>query len=222
MLFADIEEIHECLNGVPKLLASLPTNQLRTPCYLREKLQNLGICTEEVRIFALTQPGILSYSFNPVTFYFAYHRNNLVALLVDVTNTPYEERHCYALKTEDNPKDQICYRFAFDKDFFVSPFLPMLGTYRVRVSLKRTHITVAMRLESEVSNLFAVLSLELIPYSRSEIKRISLLHPLQNLNTVKTIYWHAFRLLFKGVPIYPHTKKTEVNDESLPNHSNVH
>lgn len=221
MVYADIEEIHQCLKGVPSVLASFPGNQLRTPDYLRERLRELDVHSRSVRIFALTQPGILGYSFNPVSFYFAFEQGELLALLADVTNTPWEERHCYALKTEPSSRRTNCYRFTFDKRFYVSPFLPMLGNYSVRLTFQKDVITVAMRLRTEATAFFAVLSLEMLPFSKEALLRTSLLYPAQNLRTVKTIYWHAFRLWLKNVPVIPYSKKVAQQSDRLREPSSV-
>lgn len=221
MVYADIEEIHQCLKGIPSLLASFPGNQLRTPVYLNERLRELDVHSEDVRIFALTQPGILDYSFNPVSFYFAFDQDELVALLADVTNTPWEERHCYALKSGKPSSKRNCYSFTFDKHFYVSPFLPMRGQYRLRLTLQREAVAVAMRLRTEATTFFAVLSLKMAPFSKKDLLTTSLLHPAQNLRTVKTIYWHAFRLLLKNVPVIPYTKKTAQKADRLHESSSV-
>src|SRR5690606_2086501 len=75
----------------------------------------------------LTHLRYFGHCFNPVSFYYCYDRTGaeLETIVAEVSNTPWGERHCYVL-----PRGQARVRgplqeFALEKEFHVSPFLPM-------------------------------------------------------------------------------------------------
>jgi len=75
----------------------------------------------------LTAPRLLGYGFNPVSFYYCYDAAGLEleAIVAEINNTPWGERHCYVLPAGHNEGTPAKQRFRFGKDFHVSPFLPM-------------------------------------------------------------------------------------------------
>ena len=82
--------------------------------------------------------------FNPVTFYFCEDPDGaLQAVVADVHNTPWNERHAYVLDARDQSGPD--FRFEFDKAFHVSPFLPMDMRYdwRFRYEADRSVFTCA-------------------------------------------------------------------------------
>ena len=95
-------------------------------------------------IALLTQLRMLGFVFNPVSFYFCFDPagERVEALVAEVTNTPWNERHAYVLRCPDGPID-----LRAPKTFHVSPFLGMDLEYRFRFSEPRE------RLEVEISDL---------------------------------------------------------------------
>jgi DUF1365 family protein len=67
--------------------------------------------------------------FNPVVFYYCHHRDGtLAAIVAEITNTPWDERHAYVLPVAMADRHGQAGRvlgWRFDKIFHVSPFLPM-------------------------------------------------------------------------------------------------
>jgi DUF1365 family protein len=85
----------------------------------------------------------LNIVFNPVVLYYCYDvEERLVAIVSEITNTPWEERHAYVLPVGDNQvkgsqslpsyslKGKERHQFEFQKVFHVSPFNPMNMDYR--------------------------------------------------------------------------------------------
>ena len=50
----------------------------------------------------LTQIRMLGFCFNPVSFYYCYdeHDTRVEAIVAEITNTPWNERHAYVLRTD--------------------------------------------------------------------------------------------------------------------------
>ncbi|MDA8018775.1 MAG: DUF1365 domain-containing protein [Thermoanaerobaculia bacterium] len=85
-------------------------------------------------IFLLTQLRTFGVSFNPVSFYYCYDRpicdgGQLEAIVAEITNTPWAERHCYVLDVQRAEHAGDGLRWRLDKEFHVSPFLPMQMRY---------------------------------------------------------------------------------------------
>ncbi len=159
------------------------------------------------RIFVLTQPRSLGISFNPVNFYFCFLEKRLAALLVDINNTPWDERYCYVLLPEGGTQGSPEQSFRFPKQFHVSPFLPMDGEYVLRLKLSSNTLRIAMRLDGDAAPFSACLSLRGAPLSRVQLLSGALRRPAQGLQTLARIYWQAGRLFLKRTPFHAHPAK---------------
>ena len=202
MVYADLEQIARAQGAIRTVRAE----HLLTRAVVRERLAAAGIEADGMRTFALTQPGSFGYSFNPVNFYFCKRDDALLAVLVDVTNTPWGERHCYVVDARGRP-EQGRHRFQFAKAFHVSPFLSMRGTYRMNLTFGEGRIRIAMRLEEGSAPFFAGLALRTRPLTRGVLLAARCRRPFQNVLTVARIHWQAARLFAKRTPFFAHPGK---------------
>src|SRR6476660_6804335 len=70
---------------------------------------------------------------NPVSFYFCHAQDKgLVALIAEVRNTPWNERHLYVIDCREPAEQQVIVRNQA-KVFHVSPFMPLNQTYHWRI-----------------------------------------------------------------------------------------
>lgn len=209
MLFVDLEHQPPSLRWL-RLLARVDGDSLLAPEAVRRRLEEAGIETSGIRIFALTQPASFGYSFNPVNFYFCargsafFERGSaLMAVLLHVTNTPWGEEHCYVLDARARPLAGR-HRFEFPKAFHVSPFLSMQGSYRLRLDLRDDRVRISLRLTGGSAPFVAYLSLRTRPLTVGAVLAGGLLHPAQNALTLVRIYWQAGRLWTGRMPFFPH------------------
>jgi DUF1365 family protein len=84
----------------------------------------------------LTQFRYFGFSMNPVSVYycFAAGGESLEAVVAEVNNTPWNERHFYVLDVRDQAGARLL-SAAHAKDFHVSPFFAMDMDYRWRLSV---------------------------------------------------------------------------------------
>ncbi|MEO8690290.1 MAG: DUF1365 domain-containing protein [Solirubrobacteraceae bacterium] len=159
--------------------------------------QRLGSAPEgPIRL--LTHLRTFGHCFNPVSFYycFAPDGDTLEAIVAEVTNTPWGERHAYVLKAGDPIP-----RGGFDKALHVSPFMPMDQRYTWRAPAPGETLSVQIESARASEKAFdATLGLKRRPLTRRALAR----HPAATLRMLALIYGHAVALKLKGVPVQPH------------------
>lgn len=185
---------------LPRLLRPDPRRYLDPSAVLAKFPRSLQAGAE---VWLLTQPSLLGRSFNPVSFYIVAQGGDLTGIVAHITNTPWDETHCYVL--ERGQEDD----WTFDKVFHVSPFMPMGLRYVWRFDLSDARLCVTMRLYEEEAHIFtAALNLSPAAPSRWLPLRLRLRYPCQNLLTLARIYWQAFQLKLKGARFHAHPDNT--------------
>lgn len=153
----------------------------------------------------LTTPRFLGVGFNPVSFYYLYGADGtrLEAVIAEVTNTPWGERHAYVLVSDGQARGgELRGRFA--KRLHVSPFMPMEQSYRLAVAPPDARLRLTITSEQAGRTVFSAgLDLRRRPLSRREMTRAMLVHPPSGVATLARIYWNALRLRLKGVSYFP-------------------
>jgi DUF1365 family protein len=150
----------------------------------------------------LTQVRNAGYVFNPVSFYYCFGADGrtLEAVVAEITNTPWKERHAYVLPARDN-----VVRSDFAKDFHVSPFFAMAQQYRWHLTAPDQALTVAMVNEEAGQPVFsATLTLDRHPFSTASLWRAVVRQPLMAWRVHLGIYIQAYRLWRKRTPYFEH------------------
>jgi len=162
----------------------------------------------------LTHLRYFGYCFNPVTFYyvFAPDGRTLDAVVAEITNTPWGERHVNVLDARDpeaNLGSAHTPRFRFAKDFHVSPYLSMDYVYDWSFSTPGRALAVHMENRRRGEVCFdATLTLRRRPIGARELARCLVRFPMMTLQVVVRIYLQALRLRLGGYRFHPHPNPT--------------
>jgi DUF1365 family protein len=163
----------------------------------------------------LTHLRYFGYVQNPVSFYYCFDSSATAVetIVAEVTNTPWGERYAYVLPVApDGPP----HRFRLDKEFHVSPFLPMDHRYDWRFSTPGRRLTVHMENLADGQRVFAAtLSLRRQTLTGRVLAASLARYPWMTATVVAGIYWQALRLWWKGAPFYPHSTSRRPGESAI-------
>jgi uncharacterized protein len=225
LAYIDLDELPTLLHG--RLLASRPgPARFRRRHYLGDEHVPLA---DAVRDVVADQAGVrpsgpvrvlcnlssFGHCFNPVSFYYCMDEaaESVEAVLAEVTNTPWGERHAYVLAcgSEDcSPAQTAGTVLAGNstKALHVSPFMGMDQRYEWRVSVPGETLSVHIASSRKGDLAFdATLSLRRRELTKTTLARMSARYPASALRMLALIYVQALRLKLKGVPVHPHPKQ---------------
>ncbi len=165
----------------------------------------------------LTHLRYFGCCFNPVSFYYCFDAadQRVEAIVAEITNTPWKERHAYVLDRRGNIGSDSLMRWSFRKDFHVSPFMPMDIDYDWTFSQPKDDLFVHMNLRpvpeddlpdgTKPLKVFdATLRLRRHELTRSRMRLQLLRFPFMTARVIARIHFEALRLWIKRVPIQPH------------------
>ena len=195
----------------------------------------------------LTHLRYMGFVMNPVTFYYCFRGDgvgdgggaevggglevggSLQVILAEITNTPWKERHVYALRAAEPAGTPARQSHRFDKAFHVSPFMPMAQEYVWHFSEPGDLLSVHMenhaapptpesaaraerassgedatKAESLAKVFDASLRLRRSEITGASLARVLVRFPLMTARVAAGIYWHALKLRLKGTPYIAH------------------
>lgn len=158
----------------------------------------------EGRVVVLTQPRFAGFVFNPVSFYYCYDADErLDAIVAEITNTPWGERHSYVL----DARGSAGARARFAKRFHVSPFQDMGQEYEWVFGEPGDELDVQMTNFERGAPVFeARLQMQRRALDGAALARALCLCPGFSLRSIAAIYWQALRLKLKGAPFFEHPR----------------
>lgn len=177
---------------------------LKQAIYQRVK-EELGISLNgPVRMLANLR--YFGFIMNPLCTYYCFDEHErLVAIVAEVNNTPWGERHSYVLACDPDKETQ---RITFDKTMHVSPFNPMDMQYAWRSNKPGDALTIHLsNWRNESCEFYANLQLEQEAISAKSLRRFLWRYPLMTLKVFTWIYWHALLLWIKRIPVFDHPKR---------------
>jgi DUF1365 family protein len=239
LAYIDLEELPELLGG--RLLARGPgLARFRRRDYLGDPAVPLADSVRDAvaehagmrpagPIRLLANLSTFGHCFNPVSFYYCMDdpAEKLAAVVAEVTNTPWGERHAYVLvrdpavsdaplpgasRTPANapsatPAQGGVLAGSFAKALHVSPYMGMDHRYEWRMTAPAQTLSVHIESNREGQLAFdATLSLRRRELTDASLARVSARYPVNTMRTLALIYAQAALLRLKGVPVHAHPR----------------
>jgi uncharacterized protein len=154
----------------------------------------------------LSQVRTFGWLFNPLTVYYCWDRDRrrLDALVLEVTNTPWGQRHCYVIEAREGTRTATT-----PKVLHVSPFLPADLDYQVTWTIPAEQLDLRIDASRRKDLLFtAHLRLRRRPLNGRTALTLPARYPMQPLRVSARIYAEALRLTASGVGRHPHTERS--------------
>jgi DUF1365 family protein len=155
--------------------------------------ERLGGPAPDGPVRILTTPRVAGIAFNPVSFYYCFDRGErLQAVIAEVTNTPWGERHAYVVAGDGRSAE-------LEKALHVSPFMGMRQRYTLRAPAPAETCSVHVASTENGAPAFdATLNLRRAPLTHRGLARAA------GLRTLALIYGHGVVLALRRVPHHPH------------------
>ena len=213
-LALDLDELDEVPRQVrlisrnrPNLLSFRDGDHLDPPAVdlreaVRAHLRTEGTDPEGWRITLVTNLRVFGYVFNPASFYLCRDTSGeLQVVIIEVHNT-HHERHLYTLR---RPAEGPGFVASMDKDFYVSPFIEMVGRYTVRVRDEPSRLRITINEDQDAELLLhASIGLDRRPLNNRMVARMLVRHPFVTQKTIGLIHLHAWRLWRRGSHFHRH------------------
>lgn len=214
MAYIDLDELPRLLGGrlaspTPGIVRFRRSDYFGDPhedlaASVREEVAELTGSRPSGPVRLLTNLRAFGHCFNPVSFYYCFDPagERVEAVLADVTNTPWGERHAYALSRKNG--DRVLTGRS-EKLLHVSPFMGMDHEYDWKVGVPGKRLSVHIESHRAGRRAFdATLNLERRELSRRSLASATARHPMNTLHVLGRIYGQALRLKLRGVPVHPH------------------
>lgn len=220
MLYVDVDRVAETFRGRLFWSTTRPNvARFRRSDYLGPADRPLSECVRDLveerigrrpagPVRLLTHFRYFGIAMNPLSLYYCFDdAEQLEAVVAEVSNTPWNERHWYVLNAQrgESPK----HRAAAVKALHVSPFLGMDYDYVFELNEpgERLHVGIADhdRGRPDQPPIFeATLDMKRRPLNAFGLASVLVRYPCMTLRVLAGIYYQAFRLWWKGAPYFPH------------------
>jgi len=157
-------------------------------------LASRGVDLGGGRVTMLTQPRVLGYVFNPLTVYWCHDAAGALACVLAEVHNTYHERHCYLLHTDGQGRAQTA------KEFYVSPYYPVDGRYRMTLPEPGERLALTIVLDRPDGHPFvASVRGRRRNASTGAIVRAALAHPWSTAAVTARIYGQGIKLYARGL-----------------------
>lgn len=214
LAYLDLDELPLLLGGrlvrrPPGLLRFRRRDYLGDPAVsladsVRDKVQVSTGTRPTGPIRVLTQLRSFGHCFNPVSFYYCHGpAGGIDAVVTEVTNTPWRERHAYVMAGDRSGTQLV--RGHFDKRLHVSPFMEMDHVYTARMTSPGPTLSVHIENRRAGALQFdATLALQRSELTQAAATDLLVRYPAATIRVLGLIYLHGLRLKLGGVPSHPH------------------
>jgi len=157
------------------------------------KKYNLNVNVSKIKLLCF--PRVFGYVFNPLSIFYCYDGNALIAILYEVKNT-FNEQHTYVFPVNNSSKiiTQQC-----NKKFYVSPFIKMDTFYNFRLTEPDENIRILIKQTDKVGKI--LVACQVGKKQNMSLKQLLInffTHPMMTFKIMMSIHYEALRLWKKG------------------------
>ena len=157
-------------------------------------LKKFQIKKNITNIKVLCYPRILGYVFNPLSIFYCYEKDKLVAIFYEVKNT-FNEQHTYIFKIKNN--EEIIQKCR--KKFYVSPFMDMETFYNFKLLNPNDKLSVFIKqTDADGTILTATQTGDKKEFSFKQLAINFFKYPLMTIKIIGSIHYEALLLWKKG------------------------
>jgi uncharacterized protein len=163
-----------------------------------------GIDLAGGRVLMLGHARVLGYVFNPLTVFWCHGADGTVAAVIAEVHNTYGGRHAYLLHPGPTGRAETA------KEFYVSPFLPVVGWYRLHLPepAGTLRLSVTLNLDGQTV-LAASVTGTRRPYTPWRLAGCALRYPWVTAQVTTLIHWQGIRLACRRLPVYPRPASPE-------------
>jgi DUF1365 family protein len=161
-------------------------------------LASRGVRIDGGRVLMLAHARVLGHVFNPLTLYWCYGPDGVLVCVVAEVHNTYGERHCYVLDTDERGRAEVA------KEFYVSPFFPVDGAYRMRLPEPGERLDLAVSLRRGGKRPFAATVRGVRREATARhLLAAALRHPWSTAAVSAGIRRHGIHLFLRRLPVHP-------------------
>jgi len=155
------------------------------------------------RVLMLASARVLGHVFDPLSVFWCYDSSGRLACVVAEVHNTYGERHAYLLRPGEAGAAVA------GKEFHVSPFFDVSGTYELRFTLRPDLVATAVTLRREGTVAFsAAFRGRPEPATSRNLARRLIRQPLMTQRVSALIRVHGTWLWLRGLPVRAHPHHT--------------
>ena len=150
------------------------------------------------RVLMLAHARVLGYVFNPLTVYWCHDAGGALACVVAEVHNTYGQRHAYLLHTDDRGRALV------PKEFYVSPFYPVDGGYRMSLPEPGARLALSIVLGRPDGRSFtASVHGRGVPATARALAAAAVRHPWSTAAVSARIRWQGIKLYLRGLRVTP-------------------
>jgi DUF1365 family protein len=150
------------------------------------------------QITLLTNARVLGYVFNPLSVYWCHHADGSLACVIAEVHNTYGQQHCYLLRTDSAGRALV------PKEFYVSPFYPVDGSYQMSLPEPGERLALTVTLHRPGDRPFvASVRGDRHPASTAQLLRAAARHPWSTAAVTARIHAQGLKLYARGLPVRP-------------------
>ena len=160
---------------------------------------------------------MLGYVFNPLTVYWCHRADGTLACVVAEVHNTYGQRHAYLLHTDDRGRVRV------PKQFYVSPFYPVDGRYRMSLPEPDARLALSVVLDRPDGHSFAAsVHGRGVPATARALIGAAARHPWSTAAVSARIRWQGMKLYLRGLRPVPAARSSTPGGGSVTSTSTQH